>query len=642
MLMDRTPHAVLVLGLAWFLFSAEGEPHGGRYIAPSHPSPPKLGGNPMAPPGIPGAPSIPGATSGPGKTGQTPPFGGPARTGPLGLGTRRARTGASEQPVTLPDKWESWWDLHRDEYWPERPLPSGTGAQAIGVGRGEREADIDVDRATREDIEKDIVPALRAALASPQADIADSAALALGRVLKDGHCELVFDDLVGALASPHRSVQEAAAIALGVLGDRRAREVLSALAQESPRVRQLVRSSEPLGGITRELAALGLGLLEDPASASALEGLINGGSGSSGDLRTCSVIALGFLPQDQDLVRFLQRRLDESSLDSPTRAQIPAALASLGAPAQSAVPALLRKLLSDRTELGLRRGCVHALGKLASPEMDDVVRALIELARGKDAPSRHHAWIALGEIAARDGDGAERDELHRELLALSCEGVSRPRYEGDRPWSAFGLALHARARKALRAEAATSLRAAFAGVTSASERSALAISLGLIEAGEHANALMTALGDSTNAELNANLATALALMKCTAAVPYLRACLAMRALDWRYRQELARALVALGDDRAVPALVDGVISARTHSEQASYVLALGTVRNRNGIAPLVALLGNASAPVETRGLAAAALGLIGEPGTTTWIARVHGVLSGFEQSDAITEILDWF
>jgi HEAT repeat protein len=225
---------------------------------------------------------------------------------------------------------------------------------------------------------------------------------------------------------------------------------------------------------------------------------------------------------------------------------------------------------------------------------------------------------------------------------MCCEGISRPRYEGDRPWSALGLALHARARKALRAEAATSLRAAFGSVGSASEKGALAISLGLIEAGDHANALMTALGDSTNAELNAHLATALALMKCTAAVPYLRACLTMRVLDFRYRQDLARSLVSLGDQRAVPTLVDGVIAARTHSEQASYALALGAVRDRNGIAPLVALLGNASAPVETRGLAAAALGLIGEPGTTTWIARVHGALTGFEQSDAITELLDWF
>src|SRR5262245_42264250 len=265
--MDRTPHAVLVLGLATFVLCAEAQPHGGRYIAPSHPSAPKLGGNPMAPPGVGGAPGVPGATGGIGGRTGGGPVSGPARNGPLGLGTRRARTGSSDEPVTIAGKLESWWELQRERYWPERPVPSGSGAQAIGVGRGAREEEVDLNRATAQDIEQEIVPALRAALASPQADIADSAALALGRVLKGGRTELAFDDLVGALASPHRSVQEAATIALGVLGDRRAHDVLTALVQESSRVRQLVRSSEPLGGFTREFAALGLGLLEDAASA---------------------------------------------------------------------------------------------------------------------------------------------------------------------------------------------------------------------------------------------------------------------------------------------------------------------------------------------------------------------------------------
>src|SRR5262249_30493717 len=162
-----------------------------------------------------------------------------------------------------------------------------------------------------------------------------------------------------------------------------------------------------------------------------------------------------------------------------------------------------------------RRSLVVALGKIATIEDDDAVRALIETTRAaRDDQTRHFALIALAEIGARDAEPDRHEDAQRTLRAFFRSELSGARFITHRPYAALALAVYARNPRlsdAVRAGCVRAIAEAFDATTNPSHAGAMAIALGLLGARDQAPRLWQRFEESNDQPLKGYLAVALGL-----------------------------------------------------------------------------------------------------------------------------------
>lgn len=604
--------------------------HGGAYRGPGVSIPPPGAGQPGT-----GAPRTPG--SGPG-TG-----GGPI-TNPGGF----SRTAARKRSAPDYTNWNTWWEFNKDPFLNLRAR-LGTRFSVTGLGRdgiGGEAGETSV-RPGFAELKTDMLPVLKKLVREDDAEIVDSAVLALARVTPKDQADLVLKEIQTALRHREQSVRQSAILSLGVLGHQDAVPLLLEIVQDSKDGRQLLASTQTVGQAQQAMAAVALGYLSDPRGIPVLQKIIQKGDDADLDLKASAILALGLYRDSQfEIVRFLLDELGDRKASETIRAQVPIALARLGDAARPMLPELLKLVESKKTRNQVRQSCVLALGQIAAPEDQEALRTLRKLVqKTSDRSTRNFAFVALGQIGARAAAEGERygemvNDLHRYLL----RNLVRPKKNDQLPWIATACAILARTYPAdsdARKEVADRLGRAWKQSKNPNERGALTICLGLVEARSMGDALLEELKDSGDRQQNGLTAEALGLMRHEKAADDLLKILE-NDNDARYRVQVATGLGLMGDLEVSELLVKEFRRSKTLWEVSAVAKALGNVGDRSAVAPLLEMVQKRHMPSLSRAFGAVALGLIGEKTPLPWNARVSvgaNYIAAFYTQTQIMDIL---
>jgi len=201
--------------------------HGGQYRGPGDVVPPSPGGGrgtggPSGP--TTGGPAGPGAPAPSGPT--TPGASGPATGGPAGPsgGGRGPITGARGVTLDDPlDTWEFWWEFNKDPFirLKDTVHTSGpqTGSDDFYLGATRRSEAKDSMKPTQEQIDTEILPALKKAIDETQEnefDIISSCMIAMAKIGKDHADFKLFKVFAPRLKARNQEIRETAALALGL------------------------------------------------------------------------------------------------------------------------------------------------------------------------------------------------------------------------------------------------------------------------------------------------------------------------------------------------------------------------------------------------------------------------------------------
>jgi HEAT repeat protein len=548
------------------------------------------------------------------------------------------------------EQWEFWWEANDESFLDlkERLRRMGVTTGDVFAIRGARAAR-PATRRIDADEERRIVAALLAAVKSDEADVADSAVLALARIVPAERAEPVLPAIVATLGHSKRTARESATLALGVLGAPEAAPVLRELLLDTPEGRRLTGQSA-VENLVRAFAAASLGMLGAPQAIADLErAVVDDSLRASVDVRSIALLSLGAIKAGHEqILPFLQERMGDRSLPPLVRAQAPIAIARLAdqgsGAAHAALPSLVTRFADDKSDLDLLRSLAIALGRVATAEDSEAIAALMDSARrATDEQTRHFALMALADVGARDPEPARHAELHRRLADFFAVSLAQPKPRTERPWGALALAVHARADgvdRALRERAKEQLRDAFLEEKTPSYRAACAIALGLLGAFEAKDELQAAFADSRDQPFLGYVAVGFGLMLARDRADELREQLSTRGLQATTKLQFARALGLLGDPRAIPSLVAFLRDADTQDEIGSTAQALGLIGDHAAVAPLLELLGDERLAPDRRGFAAVALGLLGEKSELPWNAFFSIAANYRAQTPALREIFD--
>jgi HEAT repeat protein len=650
----RSTRSLALAAISSLLVSTPLSGHGGSYRGPPDTVPPGLGGGGGDPTGGGGGPGPQPNPTTPGGRPVGPPTGGPIAPpggGGRGIGGGGAVRSHGNQ-TSGSDQWEFWWEANHDPFLALKARMRNVVVRSHASSLfGQRRDGDDALRPTPSDVTDVIVPALLAAVDSKEADLADSAALALARIVPVERAELVLPALRRTLAHPAKSARESATLALGVLGAPEAVADQRHLLLDEPEGRAATLHQNGVEPQVRAFAAAALGLIGAPQSAADLERVVrDGGSGAPDDLKAIALLALGLLRAGHDeIVPFLQDAIADPTLAPRVRAQAPIALARIAVqpeglgPARAALHAALARFLDEKSH-DVRRSLAIAFGRIAVPADAEVVDALADAARrATDASTRDFSLMALAEIGARDDEVARHEAFHRRLAELFTAALEHPGQVVDRPFGALALAVWARNAGLDRAavEAARrSLAERFGRENNPSFKAALAVSLGLLGATDQGDALAASFEESRDPSLRGYDAVALGLLLDRRHADLLLGALDGKGLEPRFKLQVARALGLLGDPKAVPALMRQFADATTLGETTATVEAIGLIGDRGAITPLVRMVGDAGETSIRRGLAAVALGLLAEKSELPWNA-VFTVDSNYRaKTAALAEIFD--
>jgi HEAT repeat protein len=510
------------------------------------------------------------------------------------------------------ERWEAWWSANEPRF----------------VGRGRPQADAITSRSSRvastferitpDVVRAEILPTLLTSLADPSPEIDAVAALALARSTPQQDVALMRRALRRRVDDADGSLQRIATLSLGLLGDAASLDDLAALARADAVV------NGRRDGIERAYAAAALGLLGDARAVPALTALLADESlANDRGVQQVAVLALGLLRGDETLrAGLLTGYVRDATRPGAARAQAPVALARLAATpvgrsaARSALPLLTAVLLSGKDELALRRAIVIALPRIAAPDDDVVVDALLATAAGaSDLALKHLAIVALGEVGGNDRDpahnGAAHDRIERFLSAAAVDEHDVVR----RPFAALGLALWARnpdLPSESRARGMDLLLDGFDGARNPSVRGAFAIALGLVGDAKAAEPLAAAFDATKEPGLVGHLAVAIGLVGDRASAPRLVERVLEKGHDAALAHDLALGLGLLHDPAAVATLVAQMHDADTFAEIACAARGLAVLGDRSAVAPLVAIVHDPKLPDQRRGLALVALGLLAQ------------------------------
>ncbi len=201
--------------------------HGGQYVGPPDVVPPPTGGGGST--GRPAGPTTgqPAGPKAPAPSGPMTPGGAPGTTG------GRPAPGASPQPgqtgrggyelTTDLTQWDIWWEMNKNPYLRLREAVL-TGSVQTGddnwwLGHGRRDGAQDLLKPTQEQIQDEILPALKKAMDSTsQRDITSSCMVAMAKIGQNHSTFRLVDVFAPRLRENDQEVRETAALALGIAG----------------------------------------------------------------------------------------------------------------------------------------------------------------------------------------------------------------------------------------------------------------------------------------------------------------------------------------------------------------------------------------------------------------------------------------
>ena len=663
--------------------------HGGRYIGPGDTVPPPGGGgggNGAAPPPVNG-PAPPGSTGGgnpgvpqPGSGGQRP--GQPGGNAPV--------SGGGDLPPDL-SVWEFWWELNKEPYLNLRAtVQSGsvlTGSSDIYLGRGTELKAQRTLRPTPEQIRGEVVPALLWVLENEeQNDLLTGAMIALAKIGDvrdaDGRSQFV-EVLTPFLASPEQEVAETAALALGILADVRAVPTLASLMRGDRDGVKLTRG--PVAFRTRSFAAYGLGLAAYDAPTNAdrrsiartLVEFLQQPDEARPDIKVGALQALGltridwtdsdapeaaddpiaaFVADRAALLAYLERRMDPVRRgpdagfdDHRVRAQTPIAAARLlgttrDMPAgdrdalevRRAIAGRLLALSQNRQErVEVRQSATIALGMIGDAAADAlnerIFQSLAKAAKSSaDPQTEFFALMAIAQMGSRPGVGdaprALQDEAEQILMRALANGKGQ-----KAPWAALALGVYGNALLENDGTVGLGVRAALRERLerrkSTAERGAYAIALGLLEDRASQGLILDTLESIGSGQdgVRGHLCVALGLMGATNANDTLTTLVRTSKFRDSLLKSAAIGLGLLGDKETVPELIEMLKGAKGLSSQASIATALGTIGDTNAVSTLVEMVRDESDEQLTdtaRGFACAALGITCDKEFLPWNTKI--------------------
>lgn len=627
---------------------AAASAHGGQYKGPGDAGGPTggSGGHGATPAGPPGAGGVPGPGV-PVSTGTQPGTGGgPGGGRPGGQPT----TGGGYEPDGGYERWEFWWEQNKDQYLDLRnrlarvTTISGSSGHFSGKGReGEGRSG---RRPGEELVTGTVIPALTALLAGEDdRDILDSAVLALGRVTRPEQAETLLVAAQPLVAHHELAVQTAATLALGIPGSPRASGLLVELLANTSRGRQLTGGDEVPARV-RAFAALSLGLLDDAGSVRQLVDVLRNTPDSERDLKACAIVALGLLrnPARGEGRALLLELLDDRRLDANLKSCVPTALARMAGPDgdDEALVRVLAAFTAKDTDNVVRQSCAIALGLLARMDQPEVLGALTDcIAEGRDAQTRHFAFMALADIGRRDTDRAgEHAQAHEDLRALFRRELLKPEVRAHRSWAALAAAVYGRSVREAAHPMAELILKAYAKESDLSFKAGYAVALGLLNHGPAAGPLLEDFHAVKDPEFLGYAAVALGLLDCQpAAEPLLVKCRS-RTITPTFRLQAATALGLLGEPDAVPVLIETLQTAQTTSVSSAVAKALGLIGDVSAVEPLRTVALDPAAEPLTRAFACVALGIVCERGALPWNARIRQDHNYRMRVPALDEVLD--
>jgi len=633
----------VVAGLCFFLYEFSSG-HGGQYRGPGDTVPPNLGGpGDTTPPSNPGGPATPGP-AGPSTAGPK----GPGTAGPGTLGPRGSTTGGLGRKRTVAgegyERWEFWWEQNKESFLNLRNrLSKGSnvsGSSGWLIGRGKKSEASNSKRPSLNTIKNEVLPSLKNALSSDNADILDSAVLALARIIRSENADLVFEDILGLVGSTHQTAQESATLSLGVLGAEAAVEPLRQLMIDSSEGKKLVgRGSVPK--VVRSFAALSLGLINSPDCVDHLFQVIDMEQDKERNLKSCAITALGLMKNNdrhEEIVNKLITLMSDKKMDPFVQSNAPTALGKLGDPI--ALDKIVNTFKLPKLKDYMLQSCAIGMGQLASIDDTEVIDLLIKyIGSGKNDQARHFSFIALGQIGARDKETEKNKAHHDKLANFLLKEIVKPGKITHLPWACLAAAIHAQKHEDYQGDVIEKIFEMYKKNKSPSYRGAISISLGLLNAKSKANYLFEELKRVNDPPLKGYLAVSLGLMSHKLAADVIREIARTEVRSFRLRLQAATSLGLMGDAEAVDVLVDALKKGKTLTITSSAAQALGRIGDVSAIPPLRDILNKKGNPL-ARAFAAVALGIIGEKTDLPWNAVISENYNYRAKTDAISEILD--
>jgi len=497
-----------------------------------------------------------------------------------GSGSTGGRSQAGITGVSV-ERWELWWAFNREEFLWSSGLRTGERAEGAGTQ----------ERPLSQRIEKDLFPVIAEALTSRDIDLRDTAAFVLG---KTGRPDLALPLLEKAVRDKVQSVVESVALALGSLGHEDGIPLLVELLK-NPRSKTR----------TRAYAGLSLGFIGTDGAYDVLKSGVGFAKRRSSplDVRnmevdSARVLGMGLTATDEAR-RHLIHLIGASARKDKLRSLLPLAIARAGD--RDAAQAVLA--LMDDPNVQVRRSAAIALGRLASPEDEVIVRRLAyAVDKDSDNSVKNFACISLGRIG---GDEAI------EYLKKNFERIPYL----TRAFAAIGLGISGDRG------AGKLLHDAFRESREQSFRSACAIALGILGYRDAGKEILATLEKEKNDTFRESLVNALGIMPFPEAIPTIRR-IVSRERDPKLRGEAGEALALLGDDGAVDILIGVLQDDGGVYLNSSASIALGRLRTPQSFDALVKVVQSDRYNPTVRSFALAAVGRIIDPNTPPVLARV--------------------
>lgn len=610
--------------------------HGGVYRGPGDVVPPSEGGGPGTGGPNTGGPTTPGPSgpSTPGGRGPTTP-GGPAGPGGGGSGPRGPSTpGGGGQGKKSPrgegfEQWQFWWEYNKDRYLNLRESLATKGQRTGNAGflggLGTKTEASSTNRPSDDQILNAMVPTLRDVLGEDDADIVDSAVLAIARMVRADAASSVLADIQGTLGNTNPSVKQSAILSLGVLGHKDAVPLLTDILNDTPAGRNLLKERNGIQDLPRAFAAIALGYIGAPESISTLHDVITKNDNSEIDIRSSAILALGMFDEGkEEIVPFLMDLLKDEKLDRTTRAQVPISLGRLGDVADPAINELLNLLKGRKTDIRLEESACIALGQLAGPSDQKVIDTLIDLiGESNNEQARHFSFISLAQIAGKALKEKGNEAVVTQIVdRFLLKELTSPKKGSHQPWAGLSLALIGREMGddnfSSKGTIITKLHEAFKDTNNPSFKSCFAVGLGLVKAGGvQAEDIYKELEDTKDLDLKGYLALSLGMQNYTEASASLNG-MVLDNRDPKMRLQVATALGLMGDRNALKTLLDALKSAETLNVISSLAKAIGLIGDSEAIQPLQELIKDERAPGLARAFGCVALGLVGEKTPLPW------------------------
>ena len=542
--------------------------------------------------------------------------------------------------------WQLWWEHNKEELLRPRDVGQGavTGSDEfyLGVrsGKASREAQMPTDADRRDRIATALAEAL---VASSDRDVTTACMIGLAKVGYDLPTRRLSQLFAARLSEPNQEVRETAALAMGIAGLQDSWPLLAALLRADEEGRRLAGGKEDVPDRTRTFAAWSLGLLAGRTTDvevkaktfELLDAQLRDPAERSRDLRVGLVHALGLIdpqPERNSKERLLRYRLvdalwafydqDLGKGNQLVQSHVSTAVArtlSRGRDAEHerAKERLVKELTAEGRHNAIRQSTALALGSLCLPAethaADDACsQALADYYKnGIDQQTRYYAIASLGRIGG---------EANRKRLMLLYANSNRTE---EKPWIAIALGLVARQRRlrdgTLDPDLGAMLLSDLRSIEVDTARAGLALALGLC-AHEPAVPDLRALIDTKFLhEVQAGyVVVALAMLADHGAAGDIVDVMRNALRRPFVLQQCAVALGHLGDPDAVPALLEMQKASESTATMAAIASALGELRDRRAIDPLIAALKDTERSMLARAFVAAALGGIGDKDALRW------------------------